>query len=180
MQMIVHAMACNASIRRPTLPHQSLLKVSHDFYVLTTYWTIVPFLQHVGRTVLDVSVLVASGSDSFCKLKIEYTACCFVALRFDLLDLIGQLVLLIVRVPMPNVLLGVTDHESISGALLAVIDGLKALEDIYVKVVATNASQQFITEEVPGALVDAHEWHQWKKVWYARFVIRVFPFVVNS
>jgi hypothetical protein len=63
---------------------------------------------------------------------------------------------------MPNVLLGVTDHESISGVLLALIDSLKAVGDV--KVVVTEASQQFVTEEVPGALVDAHEWHQWKQV----------------
>ena len=63
---------------------------------------------------------------------------------------------------MRNVLLGVSDHESVSGALLAVIDALKAVGTV--KVVMTQGGQRFMTEDVPGALVDEHEWHQWKKV----------------
>jgi hypothetical protein len=63
---------------------------------------------------------------------------------------------------MPRLLLGITEHESISGALLAVIDDLKSVGDI--KVIVTRGSRQFMTEEVPGALVDELEWHQWKKV----------------
>lgn len=63
---------------------------------------------------------------------------------------------------MTNVLLGVTDHESVSGALLALVDGLKAVGPV--KIVVTKGSQRFVTEEVPGALVDEHEWHQWNKV----------------
>lgn len=63
---------------------------------------------------------------------------------------------------MTHVLLGVSEHESISGALLAAIDELKTLSSV--KIVATKAAQQFITEEIPGVLEDEQEWHQWKKV----------------
>ena len=64
---------------------------------------------------------------------------------------------------MPSVLLGVSDHESVTGILLAMIDALKAGGN-QVQVVVTKGSQRFFTEDVPGALVDEHEWHQWEKV----------------
>ena len=64
---------------------------------------------------------------------------------------------------MPSVLLGVSDHESVTGILLAMIDALKAGGN-QVQVVVTKGSQRFLTEDVPGALVDEHEWHQWEKV----------------